>query len=161
MAKTQKDEKAAINAWQEAIPNDRLAHLIKGAHRMMARALQLRLMEHSEAVGHWAYLRILWVQDGITQRALSELAGVREPTTFTALKAMDKLGYITRRKLPGNQRNICIFLTPKGKALKKALVPLAEEVNEIAVKGVPARDIATTRKTLLAILRNMAQDEYK
>jgi hypothetical protein len=38
-------------------------------------------------------------------------------------------------------------------------VPLAEEVNRIAVRGVPAADIATTRALLFAIIENLARDE--
>ncbi len=162
MAKPKDEDKAAVaalRAWREAVPNDRLAHVIKDTIRIMTRALQVRLMEHSVSMGQWAFLRILWEKEGITQRALSELAGVREPTTFSAIQTMEKLGYVTRRKLPDNQRNICIYLTPAGKALKDVLVPLAEEVNEIAVSGVSARDIAATRKTLLAIIQNLEQDE--
>jgi hypothetical protein len=53
-------------------------------------------------------------------------AGVMEPTTFGALKAMESRGYIARRKLAGNRRKIRIFLTRKGRALKNKLVPLAE-----------------------------------
>jgi hypothetical protein len=32
-------------------------------------------------------------------------------------------------------------------------------VNRIAVRGVPARDVAATRRTLLAVLESLAQDE--
>jgi DNA-binding MarR family transcriptional regulator len=109
--------------------------------------------------GHWAFLRILWESDGLTQRELSREAGVMEPTTFGALKAMESRGYIARRQLAGNRRKIHIFLTHKGRALQDKLVPLAEEVNRIAVHGVPARDVATTRRTLLAVLESIAQDE--
>ena len=35
----------------------------------------------------------------------------------------------------------------------------AEEVNELAMPQVPAGDIATTRRTLLAIVENLAADE--
>ena len=58
------------------------------------RALQMRLAEHRVSFGHWSFLRILWEGDGLTQRELSERAGVMEPTTFSALKAMERLGYI-------------------------------------------------------------------
>ena len=71
-----------------------------------------------------------------------------EPTTHTALNAMEKLGYITRRQLPNSKKKIYVFLTPKGRLLKSKLVPLAEEVNDIAVRGVSAADIAATRRTL-------------
>ena len=52
-----------------------------------------------------------------------------------------------------------MFLTPKGRALKRELVPLAEEVNAIAVRGVRTADIAATRAVLLAIIENLARDE--
>src|ERR1700743_2360673 len=71
--------------WRDAVPNDRLGHVIKDAARAMARGLQIRLMEHSLSRGHWPFLRILWERDGLTQRELSELAGLREPTAYNAL----------------------------------------------------------------------------
>src|ERR1043166_2776968 len=113
-----------LRHWREAVPDDRLAHLVKDATRALVRALQMRLAGHKVSFGHWTFLRILWEGDGLTQRELSEEAGVMEPTTFSALKAMERLGYIRR----DNGRNkVCVFLTPRGRALKRALVPLAEE----------------------------------
>jgi MarR family transcriptional regulator, organic hydroperoxide resistance regulator len=52
-----------------------------------------------------------------------------------------------------------VFLTPVGRALKSKLVPFAEAVNEIAVRGIPAADVAVTRKTLLAMIENLAAEE--
>ncbi|MDB5568985.1 MAG: MarR family transcriptional regulator [Hyphomicrobiales bacterium] len=148
-----------LRHWREAVPNDRLAHLVKDATRGLHRSLQGRLARHNVAFGHWVFLRILWVKDGVTQRELSEDAGLMEPTTFSALTAMEKLGYIERRKLPHSRKNMYVFLTPAGRALKKKLVPIAEEVNEIAVRGVDPADVATTRRTLLAMIENIASDE--
>jgi DNA-binding MarR family transcriptional regulator len=102
---------------------------------------------------------VLWEQDGLTQRELSVLAGVMEPTTYSALNAMEKLGYVTRRQLANSKKKVYVFLTPKGRLLKSKLVPAAEQVNEIAVRGIAASDIATTRRTLLAVIENLARDE--
>src|ERR1700760_1887883 len=134
---------AILRHWREAVPNDRLAHLVKDATRGLLRALQMRLSKYGVAFGHWAFLRILWETDGLTQRELSEEAGLMEPTTSSALAAMEKLGYITRRRMLHNPKNVYVFLTPAGKALRRKLVPLAEEVNEVAVQGVSSTDIAT------------------
>ena len=152
---------AILRHWREAVPNDRLAHLVKDAMRGLGRALQMRLTEYAVSFGHWTFLRILWETDGLTQRELSEQAGVMEPTTFSALKALEKLGYVTRRRLPDSRKKIYVFLTPKGRALKGKLVPLAEEVNEIAVRGAPSADIAATRRTLLVMIENLARDEIE
>jgi DNA-binding MarR family transcriptional regulator len=148
-----------LRHWREAVPDDRLAHLVKDATRALVRALQVRLTAHAVPFGHWAFLRILWEKDGLTQRELSEQAGVMEPTTFTALKAMERRGYVVRRQAAGNKKNVYVHLTPKGWQLKSRLVPLAEEVNNVAVRGVKLSDIAVTRQTLLAIIENLAADE--
>jgi DNA-binding MarR family transcriptional regulator len=148
-----------LKHWREAVPDDRLAHLVKDATRALVRALQMRLAEYGVSFGHWTFLRILWVGDGLTQRELSEQAGVMEPTTFSALKAMGRLGYVRRAKRGGDRKKVYVILTPKGRQLRNRLVPLAEEVNRIAVRGVRSRDIAVTRTVLLALIENLARDE--
>jgi DNA-binding MarR family transcriptional regulator len=148
-----------LRHWRETAPDDRMAHLIRDASRGLSRGLQMRLREHGVAHGHWMFLRILWRADGLTQRQLSEQAGVMEPTTFSALQSMEKLGYVTRQKLPDNRKQVRVFLTPKGTALRVVLVPLAEEVNRIGLMGVSMEDIAITRRTLLTLIENLAGDE--
>jgi DNA-binding MarR family transcriptional regulator len=153
------DTQRILRHWRDVVPNDRLAHLVKDGIRALDRALQMRLAEHAVSIGHWPFLRVLWESDGLTQRELSREAGVMEPTTFAALKAMESLGYVVRRQLANNHRKNYIFLTAKGRALKRRLIPLAEEVNRIAVRGVSDADVAATRRTLLAVLANLARDE--
>ena len=148
-----------LRHWQEDVPNDRLAHLVRDAGRAYTRALQLRLAKHGVPFGHWTFLRILWETDGLTQRELSDRAGVMEPTTFAAMKTMEALGYIERRQLPDNRKNMYVYLTSAGRALKKKLVPLAEETNQVSIQGLSPSDIQTTRRVLFAILSNLAQDE--
>ena len=108
-----------LRHWREAVPDDRLAHLVKDATRALVRSLQERLARHGVPFGHWTFLRILWVRDGINQRRLSDLAGVMEPTTFAALQAMERLGYIERRRKPENRKNIYVYLTAEGRALNR------------------------------------------
>jgi DNA-binding MarR family transcriptional regulator len=157
--KLEEDVAIHLRRWREAIIHDRLAHLVKDAFRGFSRSLQMRLNEHSVSFGHWTFLRILWENDAITQRQLSKQAGLMEPTTFAALNAMEKLGYIFRKKNRDNQKKVYVFLTPAGRALKDKLVPLAEEVNEIALRNVPSAAVAATRETLLTMIENLARDE--
>ena len=144
--------------WRTDVPNDRMAHLVRIAGRFLAKSLQSRLAEHDVSFGHWTFLRILWVTEGLTQRELSEEADVMEPTTFTALKAMEANGLIERRRLNGNQRKMHIYLTDKGRKLKDMLTPLAEDINHIALAGVSTADKAATRRTLLAMIKNLVED---
>lgn len=150
---------AILRHWREAVPDDRLAHLVRDTERALRRSLQMRLAPHDVPFGHWAFLRILWEADGLTQKELSERAGVMEPTTFAAIKAMEARGYVSRRQLPDNRKSIYVHLTKAGRALKEQLVPLAEDSNRVASAGIAAAELATVRRVLLAMIDNLAHDE--
>lgn len=153
------DSKAILRHWQDAVPDDRLAHLIRDAGRSLGHRLAPLLAEHDIPFGHWVFLRVLWDGDGLTQKELSDAAGVTEPTTFAAVKALIDKGYITRRHNPGNRRKFYVYLTPEGEGLRDVLVPLAEEVNRIAVAGIPPEHQKILRESLLRLIANLAGGE--
>src|SRR5690242_18835393 len=113
MTRPSPDTEAILRHWREAVPDDRLAHLVKDATRALVRALQMRLAEHSVSFGHWTFLRILWEGDGLTQRELSEQAGVMEPTTYSALKAMRSEEHTS--ELQSHVNLVCRLLLEKKK----------------------------------------------
>jgi DNA-binding MarR family transcriptional regulator len=123
------------------------------------RELQSRLAAHGVSFGHWTFLRILWQRDRLTQRELSDEAGVAEPSTHAAIKAMEKLGYVKRLQLPENRKRVYVHLTLKGRALERKLVPIAKSVNRDAVRGLAGRDVETTRRVLLAVAANLRKIE--
>ncbi|MGL6251509.1 MAG: MarR family winged helix-turn-helix transcriptional regulator, partial [Billgrantia desiderata] len=55
-----RETQTVLRHWQEDVPDDRLAHLIRDAGRVLTKSLQTRLAEHSVSFGHWSFLRILW-----------------------------------------------------------------------------------------------------
>jgi MarR family transcriptional regulator, organic hydroperoxide resistance regulator len=147
-----------LRHWHEAVPNDRMAHLVKDATRSFQRSLQARLAPHGVSFGHWTFLRILWDRDGLTKRELSIEAGVMEPTTVVALRAMESLGYVSLEQRPENRKNVYVFLTPRGRRLQQVLVPLAEAVNAVALQGLGPTEIAAARHALLVMVDNLARD---
>ena len=153
------DTQRILRHWQDSVPDDRLAHLIRDAGRSLGHGLAPLLAEHDIPFGHWVFLRVLWDRDGLTQKELSDAVGVTEPTTFAAVKALIAKGYITRRHNPGNKRKFYVYLTPEGAALRDVLVPLAEEVNRIAVDGVPPEHLGILRETLLKMIANLADEK--
>ena len=134
---------------------DRLAHLTKEAWRAFVRDLQGRLAAHGVSFGHWTFLRILWARDGLTQRELSDEAGVMESSTHAAIKAMDKLGYVKRTQVPGNRKTVYVHLTSRGRALQRRLVPLAKAANRDAVRGLRASDVETAKRVLVVVKQNL------
>ena len=145
--------------WRDAIPEERLAHLVRDVAHAFSRSLVYRLARHEVPIGHWTFLRVLWESDGLLQKELSERAGVMPPTTFVAIKSMEALGYIVRRRLPDNRKNVYIHLTRKGRDLQATLAPLAIESNNVGVEGISKAHLEITRNVLIAIISNLALDE--
>jgi DNA-binding MarR family transcriptional regulator len=151
--------RSVLDHWYHTDPDDRLAHLVRDVARGLKRSLQLRLSEHGVQFGHWAFLRVLWARDGLSQRELSEKTGLTESTTHTALNRMETLGLIRRNHVAGNRRRMHVFLTDTGRALEAVLVPLAVEVNDIAMRGLQEEQVELLRGALLRALSNLAEDE--
>ena len=147
----------ALSHWNVTAPEDRMAHLVKDASKAFLRQLQSRLSEFDIQLGHWMYLRVLWEKEGLTKRELSIEVGVMEPTAYVALKATEEVGLISFQKKDDNKKNIYVFLTEKGRSLKKKLVPLAEEVNKVAIEDISEKDLMVTRKVLLKMLVNLSR----
>lgn len=152
------DTRLLLSHWRDAVPEDRIAHLVRDVSRAFVRALSIRLERYDIPVGHWLFLRVLWEKDGITQKELSDRVGVMEPTTFAAARSLEVMGYVIRKQHLPNRKNVFVCLTPEGRALKRKLVPLAVATNEQAASGISPADMATTRKVLLAMLGNLTDE---
>jgi DNA-binding MarR family transcriptional regulator len=152
---------AILRHWRLAVPDDRLAHLVRDAARALGKALSVRLAAHGIAFGHWMFLRVLWAEDGLMQRELALRAGLTEPTAFAALTEMERLGLVRRQRRVESRRKVFVSLTAKGRALEAVLVPLAEEVNAVAAGGCGKTQIAAMRRGLLRMIENLAADEAR
>ncbi|MFI5023735.1 MAG: MarR family winged helix-turn-helix transcriptional regulator [Alphaproteobacteria bacterium] len=104
----------------------------------------------------WWFLRPLWEGDGLSQRELSELAGTTEPTTVTALHAMEKRGLVVRVRDRSDRRKSNIFLTRSARELRARVLPCARDVNQTATEGIPAAEIKAFMRTLAKMRANLA-----
>ena len=137
---------------------DRAAHLLKLASKASARALQVRLAGHGVSYAHWTLLRILWKEDGLSVTELARRANVAKPAAVTAISGMERQGYAVRQQRDGNLKSVYIHLTASGRALEPKLVPLAIEVNEIALRGLSVAQTRTLRAALVRIMRNLENE---
>ena len=129
--------------------------LVRFTHRAFTDDLQAHLLEHRVNVGMWYFLRALWEEDGLTQRELSRLIGVTEPTALQQLRKMQAKGLIERRPSHSDKRKVHIFLTPEGRSLRRKLMPYVMEVNEVALAGLNAREIRHLREILSKVRDNL------
>lgn len=141
-----------------ADPTNSIGYLTRIAFRAFSRALEVRTTPHGVSSGQWRFLRVLWREDGITQRELSRRVGMREPTTVIALKSLERSGFVTRKKSEEDRRKVHVFLTPQARTLEAVLLPAVAEVNDVALAGLTPAEIDTLRKALSMVGRNLAAD---
>jgi DNA-binding MarR family transcriptional regulator len=141
-----------------ADPTNSIGYLTRIAFRSFSRALELRTSPHGVSSGQWRFLRVLWREDGLTQRELSRRVGMREPTTVIALKSLERSGFVTRQKSEEDRRKVHVFLTDTARALQPVLLPAVAEVNDVALAGLTKAEIDILRKALTQVGRNLAAD---
>jgi DNA-binding MarR family transcriptional regulator len=129
-------------------PSRSVGYLVRQTHRAFTRALQARIAPRGVSIGMWYFLRVLWQEDGISQRELSQRVGMMEPTTASALNNMERKGFVRRLRNRTDRRVVNVFLTERGRALRRELLPLAADVNDIAVRGLSVDELGRLRALL-------------
>lgn len=141
-----------------AKPENSLGYLCRIAFRNFSRSLEKRTLPLGVTAGQWRFLRVLWAEDGISQRELSRRVGMREPTTVVALKSLEKSGYIRRASNETDRRITNVFLTQAARDLEQRLLPCVVEVNDMAIEGLSEADANQLRALLGRVIDNL-QDE--
>src|ERR1700746_2958910 len=123
-------------------------YLVRDAHRAFQRLVERRLAAYGVARGQWYFLRVLWIEDGLSQRELSARVGMMEPTTVIALRSMEKAGLIRRARSSEDKRVAQVLLTAKAKRIREQMLLLARGINEDACQGLSREEIETFRRAI-------------
>ncbi len=143
----------------EFLPSTSSGYLVRDANRAFQRLLERRLAAHGIKRGHWYFLRVLWTEDGLTQRELSERVGMMEPTTVVALRSMEKAGLVRRARSADDRRKVHVRLTAKAQQIRDTLLPLARQITAEAEKGVDRTDLAAFRRVVRRMTANLDRIE--
>jgi DNA-binding MarR family transcriptional regulator len=145
-----------VNARLASLPlDDSVGYQVRLTHRLIQRELRSRIAPYGVQLGMWYLLRVLWEEDGLTQRQLSQRIGIMEPTTLHTIVAMERAGFVSRIRNLADRRKMNVFLTQKGRELEDVLIPVAMAVVNDAVRGFTDEQIAQFLDFLRTIQRNL------
>ena len=102
---------------------------------------------------------MLWEQDGLSQRELSERVGMMEPTTVIALRGMEKTGLIRRVRGADDRRVTRVHLTPKARRLRARLLQISQSVNDRGAEGIDPAEVARFRDVIARMTENLDRVE--
>ena len=132
-----------------------LGYLVRDANRAFQRLLEKRIGPHGITRGQWYFLRVLWEQDGLSQRELSARVGMMEPTTVIALRRMEQAGLIHRSRSASDRRITEVRLTPKAKRMRARLLRISRGVNEQGAIGIDQAELAKFRRVIARMIANL------
>lgn len=116
----------------------------------LARVWRLRLSERLKTIGmtppRWAALYWLsQVEEGISQTALAELAGVEAPALVRTVDLLEEQGLVERRASPTDRRVNLVQLTEVGREAVGDIHEIADALRREVMEGL---DPATVRAAL-------------
>jgi len=132
-----------------------IGSVMRMTYRAIFQDLQNRLAPHDIPIGIFFFLRVLWDEEGLTQRELGDRAGSLESATVEQLREMEERGLIRRRRSDDDRRKVHVYLTDHGRTLKDKLLPIGLDVNETALRGFTVGEAAFLRLALNKIKANV------
>ena len=133
-----------------------IATQIRRVHHMFVQDLFRFLEPHDVSVGMWYFFRALWEEDGLSQRVLSDRAGVSTAAAVEQLRNMENRGYIERQPDASDKRRIRVFLTPEGRQLE-SLLPAAAKMSSAALACLSEGEIGFLGLVLSKLRENYDQ----
>ncbi len=138
-----------------AAPRESIGFVVRQVYRGFARSLETRIAREGVSIGMWFVLRMLWEEDGLTQRQISERVGINAPTVVMAINSMERAGLVKRSPNREDRRKTNVFLTRRGHQLKNKLWPMAKDVYAVAFKNIERKDIAAMGRFLTQVWANL------
>lgn len=148
-----------IAAARARLKLERMAHIVREVDRAFQACLERRLTPHGVNFGFWAYLRVLWDQDGLSQKELSDLVGLTGPTTHSVVKRMEEAGLIELRPVVEGKPRRAVYLSDRGRSLRSVLEPLAVDVNTLAMSELDEHEHHQLRALMLKVHESLHSDD--
>jgi MarR family transcriptional regulator, organic hydroperoxide resistance regulator len=151
---------AIVNRQREGHPlTSGPGYWLRLGYNTITRPLADELKKRGIAFKHYFYVRSLLEEDGITQVELSERVGIERATVTAVVDTLESLGIVVREAHPSDRRKTNVFLTAKGRRMRKDVLDAVGVANRIALKGISAAEFERFRKTLATMIANVEDHE--
>lgn len=114
-----------------------IGYRIKLLSQLLGRRFQERLDPFGLTPFHWVVLCCLWQEDGLATSSIGDKLQQVGGTLTGVLDRMSERDLIRRERDAHDRRIWRIWLTDSGKKLQDLLPPIAVEIREAALRGIP------------------------
>ncbi|MCU1668152.1 MAG: hypothetical protein JWP40_1079 [Blastococcus sp.] len=132
--------------------------LVGRTAKALSRAFDDTLVAVGGSTPTWLVLLALTTGEHRTQGELAEAVGVRQPTLTHHLDSMERAGFVTREREPGNRRVQHVVVTEAGQQLFLRLRRAAGSFDGRLRAGLEDEEIAALRRVLAQLSENAQPD---
>ena len=130
-------------------------------YRNMDSIVNSKLKDLPIRSGQQDFFYVVSINEGITQKELSEHLFIGKSTTAKAIKNLVDSGYIRKEKDVKDKRSDRLYLTEKGREISPRIQQGFIEVVNVAMKDLSDEEIETSIKLLNKILNNVHKEKIK
>ena len=132
-----------------------LDFLIRDTRLLLTTHIANRIAAEGIPLRAWFPLRILYKNEGITQRELGRTLGYGDAHAGVIVRAMERRRLIDRRPSPVDKRRIDLYLTPTGRKMAQRTLRHMRAINRRIVAGFSASEARTLQALLLRAHENL------
>ncbi len=132
-----------------------IGEVVNRTARLLRRLAEQRLAHFGFSAGYLPVLSALMGGEAMSQKALTEHAGIEQPTMAATLARMERDGAIERQPDPGDKRSVLFRLSKETRSRSAEIETAIGKLNIDALKGISRSDQKTLRGMLAAIARSV------
>jgi DNA-binding MarR family transcriptional regulator len=114
-----------------------------------------RLAPYRVTLPMYRVLAALWERPDQRLSDLSAVTTVEISTLSRLVGTLKQRGLVSRRRLADNGRTVAIKLTPKGRAVTEALIPIAVHFSDVAVRNRSREEVDWMKRALSEAYDNL------
>jgi MarR family transcriptional regulator, organic hydroperoxide resistance regulator len=127
-----------------------IGRLLSMAARRVEHSWERVLREHGLTSAGLVVLHVL-AERTATQRDIARACGVTDQTASRTTERLERLGYVSRRVDPGDERRKTVAITPDGRRVYEAL--LDRERTDPGLTAAVGDDEPVLRRLLIALIQ--------
>ncbi|MDK1384692.1 MarR family transcriptional regulator [Sinorhizobium sp. 8-89] len=149
----------------EAIPDEaltlgqQLCFAVYSAGHAFNRTYKPLLDRFGLTYPQYLVLLALWQQDRMTVKRIGEEMGLDSGTLSPLLKRLEAAGYVSRLRDPGDERQVIVSLTEKGRHLKAEAFGILAEIGKAS--GCTLEEIRDLREALHRLTQRLGSSQQE
>ena len=135
--------------------------IVNRTARLLRRLADERLAPFGLSAGHLPVLTALFRGEAMSQKALTEYAGIEQPTMAATLARMERDGAVERRPDPDDKRSMLFTLSARTRLQAAAIEAAIQELNHEALDGILPSDRERLRDMLATVAASVEDNLHR